>query len=183
MRSTIYHLELKMKHNMNKEDYKEFLDRQRIKPKSMAESINNTQTSKIEKIKQKKFESLKINYNEDWFINKTNIEFPEECKWMLTLGEKFALPISNKTFSPIHIIADIEESIRTLGEDREKEIARAKIANRISTFKRTIKQTSTEKFILSIYQQTHRFIRKHKDNIIITSADKGNKTVVMYRNE
>ena len=74
---------------MNKEDYKEFIDRQRITHKSMAESINNTQTSKIEKIKQKKFESLKINYNEDWFINKTNIEFPEECKWMLTLGEKF----------------------------------------------------------------------------------------------
>ena len=149
----------------------------------MSEDINKTQTLKIQKLKQKKFENLKINYNEDWFVNKTNVEFPEECKWLLSLGEKFALPISKKTFSPIHVIADIEESIRTLKEDKEKETARAKIAGRISTFKRTQKPTSTDKFILNIYQQTQQFLREHKENIIITSADKGNKTVVMYKDE
>ena len=59
LRSTIYHMELKMKHNMNKEDYKEFIDRQRKILKSMTENINNTQTLKIQKLKQKRIESLK----------------------------------------------------------------------------------------------------------------------------
>ena len=84
---------------------------------------------------------------------------------------------------PIHIIADIKEIIRALKEDREKEIARAEISNRISTFKRIVEQISTEKFIIYIYQQIQRFLTEHKENIIITSTDKGNKTVVMYKDD
>ena len=39
----------------------------------MSEDPNKTETFKIQKLRQKKLERFKINYNEDWFIN------AEEC--------------------------------------------------------------------------------------------------------
>lgn len=182
-RTNIHFTEIKIKETLSKKEFIDFKERQLKTYKKMAENINTAQTLKLEKLKQKKFENIKISYNEDWFVNTTTIEFPEETKWLVSLGEKFSLPINGKNFSAIHVVADIEQSIRRIEDDREKEVARSKIANRISNFKRKITQTPTEKFIYNIYQQTEKFLKEHKNNIVITNADKGNKTVVMYKED
>ncbi|XP_036348048.1 uncharacterized protein LOC118757445 [Rhagoletis pomonella] len=124
---------------------------------------------------------LGIKTNNSWFKNKTSIEFPEEVKWILSLVG--TLPTTKSNFSPIHIIAEIEQLIQSLENDKEKEIARNNVSNRILLFKRNIKHNEAEKLILSAFHKAKAFIQKHKNNIIITDADKGNKTVVIYKTE
>lgn len=51
----------------------------------------------------------------------------------------------------------------------------------MGSFKNRLHNTTKEKFILKIYKNTKRFIRQHENEIVITTADKGNKTVVIYR--
>ena len=80
-------------------------------------------------------------------------------------------------FSPIHTIADIEQGIQTIVDEKEKRIARAKFSTKISIFKSKIKQTELEKYILTIYNLTHTFIKKHKD---IYNAY---TTVIMYKTD
>ncbi|XP_065354742.1 uncharacterized protein LOC135949190 [Calliphora vicina] len=46
-----------------------------------------------------------------------------------------------------------------------------------------MKNNDKDKFILNIYDDTRRFLRRYKDKIIITEADKGNKTVLMYKKD
>ncbi|XP_075158123.1 uncharacterized protein LOC142231400 [Haematobia irritans] len=119
----------------------------------------------------------------DWFVNKTDVEFPEESKWLLSLGSKLALPVDKSNFFAIKLIADLEQWVQTISDDKEKDIVRSKIANRILTNKRTNKNNLKEKFILNIYKDTKNFLKRHGKNIIITKSDKGNKTVVMYRDD
>ncbi|XP_075160530.1 uncharacterized protein LOC142233476 [Haematobia irritans] len=45
-----------------------------------------------------------------------------------------------------------------------------------------MKNNPKDKFILNIYDETKRFLRKQKD-IIVTRSDKGNKTVIMYKKD
>ena len=97
-------------------------------------------------------------------------------------GKKFTIPIDKSNFSPIHTITDIEQGIQTIVDEKEKHIARAKFATKRSIFKKKRKQTELEEYILTIYNLTHTFIKKHKD-IIITTSDKGNKTVIMYKTD
>ena len=99
-------------------------------------------------------------------------EVPENIQWILSLGKKFAIPTDKSNFSPIHIIADIEQGIQTILDEKDKHIARAKFATKMSIFKRKIKQTETEKYILTTSNLAHKFIKKHK-HIIITTSDKG----------
>ncbi|XP_067618087.1 uncharacterized protein [Eurosta solidaginis] len=129
------------------------------------------------------FEKYNLKYNEDWFTNKTKINIPTECRWLLSLGNKFALPISKKTFSPVQLIADIEQGIQTMPDDREKDIVRCKFATRVNNFKNKFRNSPKEKFILQIYEETKRFLKQHKDSIVIMNADKGSKTVMMYKSE
>ncbi|XP_036317531.1 uncharacterized protein LOC118732510, partial [Rhagoletis pomonella] len=91
--------------------------------------------------------------------------------------------MTRKNFSPVHLIAELEQGIQTLEEDREKDTARCNIATSINAFKNQFKNNKKEKFILRIFEDTKRFIKQHKDSIVITNADKGNKTVMMDKTE
>ncbi|XP_036347777.1 uncharacterized protein LOC118757146 [Rhagoletis pomonella] len=142
------------------------------------ESIHN---SKLKKLKQQQLRKLGIHLNNDWFVNKTNIEFPDESKWLLSLGKKFALPITQTSLKPVQTIAEMEQLIQHIEDNRTKETARCKLSNRIIQFKRNIKHNSAEKFILETFNRTKIFLKQHKDEIIVTDADKGNKTVVLYK--
>lgn len=136
----------------------------------------------MNKLKEK-FRKFNLQFNEDWFVNYASVVFNKETKWMISLGNKFALPVSKENCCPIPLIADIEQWVQTLKDDTEKEIIRSKIANRITNYKRKLKNTEKEKYILSIYDETKHFLKELGDKIMITTADKGNKTVILYRDE
>lgn len=179
----IFHTDISMKAILNDSEYNTFVTRQTQVYMETVKQTQLTHSLKIKKLKLQHIRKLGLTFNESWFENKTNVEFPEESQWLLSLGKKFALPTNRKNVSPIHIIAEIEQYIQRIKDEKEKDIARTKIANRIATYKRTIKNTIKEKFILTTYKKTQNIIKRHRNEIIITDADKGNKTVVMYKED
>ena len=183
IRLNIKKIEYGMKNTLDETELSKFKREQWGKFNNIRTNIKQTHSLKLTKLKQEKFRRLNLLYNKDWFINNTNIEFEMEHEWILSLGNKFAIPVDTKNFAPIPLIADIEQWVQNIKDDTEKDITRSKIANRITYFKRRMKNTEREKFILSIYEDTKNFIRKHKENIVITTADKGNKTVIIYKTE
>lgn len=97
------------------------------------------------------------------------------------MGRKFALPTTRTSLKPVQIIAEMEQVIQLIEDNRTKEATRCKLSNQILQFRRNIKQNSAEKFILETFNRTKTFLKKHKDEIIVTDADKGNKTVILYK--
>ena len=174
---------ISIKNILTEDEYNNVRKRQINSYKHSLKLGQKSYSSKLEKLHERKKEKLGIIFNKDWFVNLTKINIQEDIQWLLSLGKKFAIPIDHSNFSPIHTIADIEQGIQTIEDEKEKHIARAKFATKISVFKRKIKQTEREKYILTIYKLTQKFLKKHKDDLIITTSDKGNKTVVMYKTE
>lgn len=175
--------ELKIKSRINDNEYENFLERQKIRYNNIILADKMTHATKITNLKRKQLETFNLKFNSSWFVNKTNIEFSDENKWLLSLGSKFSLPVNNKNFSTVNLIADIEQWVQTLDDDREKEIIRSKITNRILTYKRATRNNLKEKFILRVYEDTKQLLRKYKDKIVVTKSDKGNKTVVIYKED
>lgn len=144
-----------------------------------AQNHNN----KLNTMKEEKFKQLGIIINQEWVVNKTNIVFPKECEWIISLGRKFALPSTNEFIKPIHLIADFEQIIYNIKDENEKDTIRTKFANKLLTLKRLNKTNTTDKFIIKTYKTTQDFIKKHRKEILIVEADKGNKTVIMKKEE
>ena len=48
-----------------------------------------------------------IKFNKKWFVNLTNVDFPLEVKWLLSLGLKFGIPVESSGFPLFEFIADI----------------------------------------------------------------------------
>ncbi|XP_067617033.1 uncharacterized protein [Eurosta solidaginis] len=179
----IYHAEKQLERNLNEGELKTFKNKQNFYGQRVAKEVNEVHTTKINNLKAQQLRNMGICTNNDWFVNKTDINFPEEVKWLLSLGKKFTLPTTRKHFSAIHTISEIEQAIQALGDENTKEMARNKVSNRILQFKRNIKNKSLEKFILETYNKCKAFLNLHKNNIVITDADKGNKTVVIYKRD
>lgn len=172
-----------LKEKLYDEDHAMFIEKQLHTCNGIAQKIHSTHTQKLNNLKDNQIKNFGFSVNTSWFVNQTSIEFPEESKWLLSLGTKFAIPINHDNFSPIHAIADVEQYIQKIEDDREKDIARSIFANRLTTFKRKIKNSPKQKFILKTYEKTRKFLHKYNKEIIVTTADKGNKTVIMYRQD
>lgn len=52
----------------------------------------------------KQFTKLELTFNDEWFLNYANVEFPKESKWLLSMGIKFAIPINRNNFKPVPLI-------------------------------------------------------------------------------
>lgn len=186
LKRELYHLKSGIKNFISATDFSSFMTNQAEREKYITVNTKQKHIEKLNTLKKKRFRELGLVLNEHWFENKTEIEIPWEYRWLLSLGKKFALPVNRKNFSPLEVIADIEQCIQNISENdqysKEKEDARATLANKIALFNRKLKNTQKEKFILAIYNNTFRFLKRHR-NIIITQSDKGNKTVVMYKKE
>lgn len=172
-----------LKRTIEPEDYEEFIKRQCHQKSKLAEQIKTKHKNKTNALKIKALDNFNLTYNEIWLINKTDINFPIESQWLLSLGKKFTLPTSNRNVSFIQLIADMEQYIQTLEADKEKDNIRTKLTTKILNYKRNRNTNALEQFILQTYNTTEKIIRENKDNILITSADKGNKTVILYKTE
>ncbi|XP_067615488.1 uncharacterized protein [Eurosta solidaginis] len=176
----VLHAEQRLKRILSEFDYNSVIQNQTLLNQRVAIERQTTQSTKLERLTQTHLKKLGIRVNNDWFVNKTEIHFPEEVKWLLSLGKKFTLPTTNSSFKPLKTIAEMEQVIQQIEDEREREIERTKLSSRIMQFKRHTKHNPTDKFILEAYRKTTEFLKKHKD-IIVTDSDKGNKTVAMYR--
>lgn len=175
--------EQSLKRTIESGDYDEFIKRQLHQKNKLAEQIKTTHKNKTNALKIKTLDKFNITFNDNWVINETDIELPIESQWILSLGKKFTLPTTNKNVSYIQLIADMEQYIQTLEDDKDKDNIRTNLTKNILNYKRNRKTSALEKFILQTYKTTEKIIKDNKDRILITTADKGNKTVILYKTE
>lgn len=124
--------------------------------------------------------STTINHN--WFVNLTDTDIPQDVSWLLSLGPKFAVPIKQNKFPLLKIIADVENVLTMETDEHEKDVKRSKVSHLLNKrkFSNTIK-CPVDVEITKIYNKTKNFCNQHKG--LFTLADKGNRTIVMYRSD
>lgn len=120
VRTNIEHIKKDLREKLQDIDFKMVAENQKQFLKDIASSTEKGLKDKLQKQIDRNFERFGFIINEDWFINKTKIHIPRESRWILSLGKKFALPVTRKTFSPVHLIAEVEQGIQTLEDEREK---------------------------------------------------------------
>ncbi|XP_055912316.1 uncharacterized protein LOC129946222 [Eupeodes corollae] len=172
----------RIKENLSPHEYKQFTTKQKQVFQDIYNSKQQTNIHKIDDLKSALWKKFNIVFHEKWFDNRTTIKFPLEIKWLLSLGKKFALPIDKKTFPLFQLIADGEEVIREVKDEKEQELIRAQYGNMLHSFQRSQNSDQFAKYVLYVNKQAISFLKRNK-NIIILSADKGNVTVAMERNE
>lgn len=123
---------------------------------------------------------LNIRYNKKYFVNKSDFNIPAEVQWVLSLGQKHALPIKNDDIPFLKVIAEGEDFIQTLTEREEQETARNIFTDIISNNLHREKLTNRDKFMLDKVNTTKNFLRNN-GNLLILNADKGNSTVAMNK--
>lgn len=154
------------------------------------EHLAKISVEKIKKIHKKKFEALReeqikdlgIRYKGKWFVNKTDLVFPKNVEYVLSLGQKHALPITREDFPTLKVISEGEDFIQTLDNSEDQEIARNKLTSIIDNHLNKITLTNRDRFMLDNVKETKKFLARNKDTMIL-KADKGNTTVAMYRQD
>lgn len=143
---------------------------------------NDRQKKKYDNIVTKQLQELDTIFNEKWFVNKTDTDIPNDIQWLLSLGPKHAIPTENKEIPIFILIADGEDCIQTIRGKEELEMARTKLSNIIDNFNNRRSTDIREKHMISTVGWTKSFLQRNK-NIVILSADKGNVTVAMERED
>ncbi|XP_073826795.1 uncharacterized protein [Musca autumnalis] len=163
---------------------------ERIKLKFNEKIIVTGSQKKQDEIHKHKFnnlqktliEELNIQHNDHWFVNKTTTTFPEDVKWLLSLGDKHCLPTTRREFPLFKFIADAEDIIQCNNDKEQQEMGRTKLTTMIESHTNKMRENPRDKFIISTVERTRNFIRQNKD-ILILNADKGNVTVAMSKTD
>ncbi|GBP04595.1 hypothetical protein EVAR_91310_1 [Eumeta japonica] len=150
----------------------------------LAESFNK----KVKAVHRKKFadlyelqkRELGIKLNNKWFINKSDVNIPQDIQWVLSLGPKHGLPIESKEFPVLKIIADSEDFLQTLENKEEQEIARSRLAMIIDNHIKIGRNSDRDRFVLDKVRKARHFLKENRD-VVILNSDKGNLTVAMNR--
>ena len=119
-------------------------------------------------------------------VNLTNITIPEGVTNLLGLGPKFAInPPQTHRQTFVDIITDTEYVLSDIFKDSEDERnEKRQMTNNILTNFRN-KPHNTDNSTTQLhgeYNKTRRWLKEHPE-VIVTFADKGNKTVFIDRNE
>ncbi|XP_073821583.1 uncharacterized protein [Musca autumnalis] len=169
---------------LQEEDIYLFMESERKLQESYTNTYKSTQIKKLKSLQQHNTE-IKMDNRNGWFVNKTNTEFPNDIEWLLALGPKYATATTTKTFPLFDVIAEGEDCIKTIDDKEQQEIARTQLVSIIDEHMKN-KTTTTlharDKQILSTVGRC-RSVLKENDDIIIVNADKGGKTVAMYKKE
>uniref|UniRef100_A0A1B0CFR0 Reverse transcriptase domain-containing protein n=1 Tax=Lutzomyia longipalpis TaxID=7200 RepID=A0A1B0CFR0_LUTLO len=127
--------------------------------------------------------SVENNVDKPNFIQNISDEIvPPNVAKLLALGPKFVLP--TRKIPILHAIADVESVVREVPDEAEADSLRARLVNILQngvTHPRNL--SPQEKIITSWRNETKTFMDEKKDKVIVTSADKGNVTDVMNKDE
>lgn len=125
--------------------------------------------------------------NEKALLNAPQVTLPPEVEVLLSLGPKFALPHNNLAEAPIyHLIADTETVIKSNKDLEVQGRARCMVANNIQNYIHTMKnnpqKTPQQTFFKEAEIKTKLFLKQHPE-LLVLKADKGNRTVILPREE
>lgn len=163
----------------------EFLLNQKTLSDELQNKNDTTHRKKFDELYNNIYKSLNLQTDDKAFVNLSTVSIPNDIRWLLSLGPKFALPSDNFDFPLFDVIADTEEIIKTISDSKSKDIARAKIASIVSSAEYT--QCKQRKNIVNmtinrIYNNTVIFFKKHNE-LLVASTDKGKSTVVMLKTD
>lgn len=167
---------------LDNDDRELFIESEQVLLKHFMNNNKNTLIKKLNTLKDKCNTKMNIKYNNDWFVNTTNTNIPANVQWLLSLGPKFALPITKSTFPLFSCIAEGEECVQTKESREQQEISRTKLVSLLDDHICKTKLNTRDKQILDTVGQTEKFLNKNKE-ILILNSDKGNKTVAMEKSE
>jgi hypothetical protein len=163
--------------------YDSFHNCQRKKSDNISKRTKFTLENKFQNLIDQQPSEADVIYDEQNIINLTSIELPIEVKILLSFGPTFSPPVPVKDCPYLKILSDIEHTINNYIKPWLHNEMRANITEKLTKYmnrKRPV--TKIEKFITDIFEKTREFVNRHKD-IIITRSDKGNKTVIMKKQE
>ncbi|XP_044760294.1 uncharacterized protein LOC123317749 [Coccinella septempunctata] len=129
---------------------------------------------------------LRLEENSDWLFNCTAVTLPFNVCSLLALGPKFIAPQKAKNISFLEILKDVENIVQEEASSEIRDEKRALCSNIITNFmSRTWIDRSLrpiDHHLIDLVKETKVFLRSHPE-IIISKADKGNRTVVLYKSE
>ncbi|XP_052856687.1 uncharacterized protein LOC128264978 [Drosophila gunungcola] len=156
-------------------DFTSFMESEQNITKKLTKTTKMRQIRKLERLQMERSKVLTDNKKTaDWFVNKTDTEFPPAIKSLLAKGPKFALPIEKKKFPLLKYIADGEEILKTIIDKEKQEEARTQFSLLIKDHKTSNKESAFDRAILDTVGQTRRFL-KENDDILILTSDKENR--------
>ncbi|KAK9873255.1 hypothetical protein WA026_021744 [Henosepilachna vigintioctopunctata] len=106
------------------------------------------------------------------FVNLTTYKFPTDVKLLLGLGPKFSINPVPRWLPIKRLLSDVEYIIK-LAPSSSHDVLRAKCTNNITNYAH---QYSTNPLVYHLFETAAHFLKTH-ENIIITSADKGNVSI------
>lgn len=134
---------------------------------------------KAENIKRH-FSNMKI--NENWIKNLTDVDVPTNVKYVLSLGEKFAVKKKLNRHATIDTIARIEAATSHLTNALKNEI-RCKTSNILTNhLSKPVSLSPNDALLAREISTTKHFVKENPD-LIVTRADKGSVTVLISRDE
>lgn len=123
------------------------------------------------------------------FVNLSDKNIPNDISAFLGLGPKCSVPYDEHEIPMINIIADTEQIIKVNAKtDAQHTAMRSKVINIITNYIHNGRihgnrsQYQAKKYFIDLYDKSKHFLKINKD-IIITSADKGKKTVAINKKD
>lgn len=184
-------LENGLQQSVSSEIWNSFSSAQTVFAQRNMDNVRRTTNSKFQRLLTKSLDGCRkqlTSANTKALSNATNITIPKNVELLLSLGPKFTLPETNISNAPFyHVIADVESIIKTNENKDVQERNRCKVANNIQNYLHRNRNagahhTPSEKFYRQAEIETRTFIKQHPE-ICILKADKGNKTIIMNRDD
>ncbi|XP_055590440.1 uncharacterized protein LOC129742555 [Uranotaenia lowii] len=136
------------------------------------------ETRKLDFLKKKKI--LETAVQAEWIENTTTVEIPDYLERALLLGPNYNIqPRTNIPY--VAFIADVESAIKQKPDADDIRSSIATMINNYVDFQNQPRAKNND-WIHKDIVRSRKFLREHNE-VIITKADKGNKTVVMLASE
>lgn len=162
--------------------YQNFDNNQRNKYEQLFNKIKTSQVNKFNNL-QTLCEDTIPKAEDSWIVNLTNLNLPDDIKNILALGPTFCFNNKLTKKSLIELTTDCEFIINNQERnEEEKSILRSDIVRLIKNFNIKEDKKKENNNILKLVKKTQNFFKKHPE-VIITRSDKGNKTVLINKQD
>ncbi|XP_055522514.1 uncharacterized protein LOC129716705 [Wyeomyia smithii] len=165
-----------------------YLDTQSTAFHNNLNNRNKSTANKLQNIIQCMNSLSTIQTNEKAITNATNVQVPPETTALLSLGPKFALPVTHLSQVPLfRVLSDLETIIQSHQDKRIQDSNRCRatniILNYIHGFGSLVDALEPiGRWCTEAQKTTAKFLKAHPE-ILVLSSDKGNRTVIMYAKE
>lgn len=175
-------LERYLQGKMSTMDFNNFKQRNNSKFNALLTKLKEKMTFKIDKLVTTQHEHL-MTFNEDYCINLTGETIPKEVIQLLGLGKKFALPLTTlKTQQFFEMLSTTESMINSTTPEYQQQLRATLTHDYLNYMKRQKVLSKEEKYIMYLFKETRKFLDS-KSHIYVINSDKGQKTILMTKDE